>query len=505
MRVKKTKNGDPKKKKSKRVTSKNGFDKEPEKKKPTGGSGKNPTISAGAKADIKKSFMTEAEKAKEKDFSDSVRGKLEGVLYRAYNKESGDRYIDAKYKRRKEKKEPIRIGNITVHRKGDKRGRPTAQDETTSRQFERSKEKYEKELKAAKTPEEKQRVKDKYYSKKTQDHEKQAKEYKLGGKMKVKKYRNGGKNGDPKKKKDFSADVEARKKQKKSSGYDEDPRLSKKKPTGGSGKNPTISGKAKADIKDTFMTSAKKAKEKDRARVDYFPMPNLNPLETKDEYRKRQEKEKERGNRYAKDIDKVEAEIDAKYERERQRQKKEKETKIVQKKSQKDIDSDATEKGMQRLAKKKLDAAKTPKEKQRILDQTQSRKTQELDKQAKAYGYKSGGKIKVKKYKKGGKVKDKLKALAKKKYKNGGKNGDPEKKKSRSSDVVATKGEYKGSMVDPRTGMPKGTSKPPSKKEARNAGRIESLRVKMKEVDRVKPFSPESDKIRKKISKLRGR
>ena len=60
-------------------------------------------------------------------------------------------------------------------------------------------------------------------------------------------------------------------------------------------------------------------------------------------------------------------------------------------------------------------------------------------------------------------------------------------------------------MVDPRTGMPKGTSKPPSKKEARNAGRIESLRVKMKEVDRVKPFSPESDKIRKQISKLRGR
>ena len=165
---------------------------DPKKKKSTGATTTSP-ISAGAKADIKKTFTTSADKAKEKDFADSVRGKLEGVLYRAGEKKTGDDYIDAKYKRKKEKKEPIRIGNIKVNYKGDKRGRPTAQDDTTSRQFERSKEKYEKELKAAKTPEEKQRVKDKYYSKKTQDLDKQAREYKSGGKMKVKKYKKGGK------------------------------------------------------------------------------------------------------------------------------------------------------------------------------------------------------------------------------------------------------------------------------------------------------------------------
>mgnify|MGYP003677000433 CR=1 FL=1 len=84
-------------------------------------------------------------------------------------------------------------------------------------------------------------------------------------------------------------------------------------------------------------------------------------------------------------------------------------------------------------------------------------------------------------------------------------NTDIKNNKSRSSDIVAKKGEYKGQKVDPRTNRPKGTSKPPSDMEAKNAAKISKLRDKMRQIEATNPFSPESEKIRNQISKLRGK
>ena len=73
--------------------------------------------------------------------------------------------------------------------------------------------------------------------------------------------------------------------------------------------------------------------------------------------------------------------------------------------------------------------------------------------------------------------------------------------KGRSAPVPG-KGEYEGQMVDPRTGMPPGTSKQPSEQEIANADQIALLRQKMKTVE---PFSDEEEAIRQQILKLRGR
>ena len=354
------------------------------------------------------------------------------------------------------------------------------------------------------------------------------KKYRNGGK--VKKYRNGGKNGDPKKKKDFSADVEARKKKKKSTGWDEDrSRESYEKSQKGRREtvHPLLSDSARVSHSKFLKSEAQKEKE-DTFRRSRTPVTQKSygadydargegttKKELDEKYRDRriseEQREKEKKERMKATeeatrkegkkkhfADKKETETDEQFEA------RIKNRGVVKEYNRKVRHEAGTREFREHEDKyyKELENAKTPEEKQRVKDKYYSRKTQAKDKRAREY--KLGGKVKALKKNKG-KVKDKLKSLTKKKYKNGGKNGDPEKKKSRSSDVVATKGEYKGSMVDPRTGMPKGTSKPPSKKEARNAGRIESLRVKMEEVDRVKPFSPESDKIRKQISKLRGR
>ena len=74
--------------------------------------------------------------------------------------------------------------------------------------------------------------------------------------------------------------------------------------------------------------------------------------------------------------------------------------------------------------------------------------------------------------------------------------------KSRSSDIMAKEGKYKGQMVDPRTGMPKGVSKPPSNMEVANKDKIDALRIKMKNAE---PFSNEAENIRQQILKLRGK
>tara|TARA_R110002020_G_scaffold145544_1_gene318961 strand:- start:335 stop:637 length:303 start_codon:yes stop_codon:yes gene_type:complete len=76
-----------------------------------------------------------------------------------------------------------------------------------------------------------------------------------------------------------------------------------------------------------------------------------------------------------------------------------------------------------------------------------------------------------------------------------------DKNKGRSSDIVAKDGEYKGKMVDPRTGMPKGVSKPPSDMEVANKDKIASLRAKY---DAAEPFSNKQESIRQQILKLRG-
>ena len=73
-------------------------------------------------------------------------------------------------------------------------------------------------------------------------------------------------------------------------------------------------------------------------------------------------------------------------------------------------------------------------------------------------------------------------------------------KLAKSSDVMATEGKYKGQMVDPRTGMPKGVSKPPSDTEVANKDKIAMLREKMKTVE---PFSAEEEAIQQQIIKLR--
>ncbi len=55
---------------------------------------------------------------------------------------------------------------------------------------------------------------------------------------------------------------------------------------------------------------------------------------------------------------------------------------------------------------------------------------------------------------------------------------EDKKFKSRSSDVMATEGEYKGQMVDPRTGMPKGVSKQEPKRA--NQKQIDDIRKQMR-------------------------
>ena len=55
-------------------------------------------------------------------------------------------------------------------------------------------------------------------------------------------------------------------------------------------------------------------------------------------------------------------------------------------------------------------------------------------------------------------------------------------------------------MVDPRTGMPPGTSKPPNEQEIANADQIAALRAKY---DAAEPFSDEQEAIRQQIIKLR--
>tara|TARA_R100000353_G_C6340697_1_gene150284 strand:+ start:60 stop:359 length:300 start_codon:yes stop_codon:yes gene_type:complete len=76
------------------------------------------------------------------------------------------------------------------------------------------------------------------------------------------------------------------------------------------------------------------------------------------------------------------------------------------------------------------------------------------------------------------------------------------KNKGRSSGITAESGEYKGKKVDPRTGMPKGVSKPPSDMEVANKDKIAGLRAKY---NAAKPFSDEQESIRKEILKLRGK
>ena len=53
--------------------------------------------------------------------------------------------------------------------------------------------------------------------------------------------------------------------------------------------------------------------------------------------------------------------------------------------------------------------------------------------------------------------------------------------KSRSSDILAKEGEYKGQMVDPRTGMPKGVSKQEPKRA--NQKQIDNIRKQMRGVN----------------------
>ena len=55
------------------------------------------------------------------------------------------------------------------------------------------------------------------------------------------------------------------------------------------------------------------------------------------------------------------------------------------------------------------------------------------------------------------------------------------KVKSRSSDVLATEGEYKGQMVDPRTGMPKSISKKEPKRA--NQEQIDNIRKQMRSLN----------------------
>jgi|TARA_R100000482_G_C5002621_1_gene92181 hypothetical protein len=62
--------------------------------------------------------------------------------------------------------------------------------------------------------------------------------------------------------------------------------------------------------------------------------------------------------------------------------------------------------------------------------------------------------------------------------------------------------ENKGKKVDPRTGMPKGVSKPPSDIEVANKDKIASLRAKY---NAAEPFSDEQESIRQEILKLRGK
>ena len=57
-------------------------------------------------------------------------------------------------------------------------------------------------------------------------------------------------------------------------------------------------------------------------------------------------------------------------------------------------------------------------------------------------------------------------------------------------------------MVDPRTGMPKGVSKPPSDMEVANKDKIVALRSKYSAAE---PFSDEQESIRQQILKLRGK
>ena len=71
--------------------------------------------------------------------------------------------------------------------------------------------------------------------------------------------------------------------------------------------------------------------------------------------------------------------------------------------------------------------------------------------------------------------------------------------KARSAPVPG-KGEYEGQMVDPRTGMPPGTSTPPNEQEIANADQIAALRAKY---DAAEPFSDEQEAIRQQIIKLR--
>jgi len=73
-------------------------------------------------------------------------------------------------------------------------------------------------------------------------------------------------------------------------------------------------------------------------------------------------------------------------------------------------------------------------------------------------------------------------------------------KLAKGRDVMATEGKYKGQMVDPRTGMPKGVSGQKTASEIANADQIAMLRKKMKTVE---PFSAEEEAIQQQIIRLR--
>ena len=55
---------------------------------------------------------------------------------------------------------------------------------------------------------------------------------------------------------------------------------------------------------------------------------------------------------------------------------------------------------------------------------------------------------------------------------------EDKKFKPRSADIMAKEGEYKGQMVDPRTGMPKGVSKQEPKRA--NQKQIDNIRKQMR-------------------------
>ena len=190
--------------------------------------------------------------------------------------------------------------------------------------------------------------------------------------MKVKKYRNGGKNGDPKK-----------------NGFDKEPE--KKKPTGGSGKNPTISAGAKKDVDRAVHRSKQQAAKEEK----YQKRAAAQNKKYHDEMLKRQDitrgenESKERFRKRQNSVIEEQYNIDHPGERTR---------------AMKDLTSKAIMERWdeaQRMKKERVD--KSDKAKQ------QGGTARRLEK------HKLGGKIKVKKYKKGGKVKDKLKALTKKK------------------------------------------------------------------------------------------